>query len=107
MTLRSDRPKSVTVVKLAEVGQTDATYIRREFAEVKTTSAPKRPLVAASTDSHRICSLGELVWLVKSICELNQVGFSQWRGRIGIGGSLAASPLPHLRAYGYVPRRFG
>ena len=26
---------------------------------------------------------------------------------IGIGGSLTASPLPHHRAYGSVPRRFG
>ena len=26
---------------------------------------------------------------------------------IGIGGRLAASPLPHHRAYGSVPRRFG
>jgi len=26
---------------------------------------------------------------------------------IGIGGHLAAPPLPHHRAYGSVPRRFG
>ena len=26
---------------------------------------------------------------------------------IGIGGHLAMSPLPHHRAYGSVPRRFG
>ena len=26
---------------------------------------------------------------------------------IGIGGRLTASPLPHHRAYGSVPRRFG
>ena len=29
------------------------------------------------------------------------------RVRFGIGGRLAASPLPHHRAYGSVPRRFG
>ena len=28
------------------------------------------------------------------------------RPKIGIGGRLAASPLPHHRAYGSVPRRF-
>ena len=31
--------------------------------------------------------------------------FSFW-GLIGIGGRLAAPPLPHHRAYGSVPRRF-
>ena len=29
------------------------------------------------------------------------------KGEIGIGGSLSASLLPHHRAYGSVPRRFG
>jgi hypothetical protein len=29
------------------------------------------------------------------------------RPSIGIGGRLAAPPLPHHRAYGSVPRRFG
>jgi len=28
------------------------------------------------------------------------------RSMIGIGGCLSASPLPHHRAYGSVPRRF-
>src|SRR5437899_8427660 len=31
------------------------------------------------------------------------VGYGAW---IGIGGHLAAPPLPHHRAYGSVPRRF-
>ena len=36
---------------------------------------------------------------------LPRSGLVQWK-LIGIGGSLAAPPLPHHRAYGSVPRRF-
>ena len=34
------------------------------------------------------------------------IGKGPWK-LIGIGGHLAMSPLPHHRAYGSVPRRFG
>jgi hypothetical protein len=33
--------------------------------------------------------------------------FKLYEGYIGIGGSLTTSLLPHHRAYGSVPRRFG
>src|SRR5262245_13705187 len=61
---------------------------------------------------------GEVIWPNQS---LNLTGAARWfraaRSRcrgpgklavplIGIGGSLAAPPLPHHRAYGSVPRRF-
>ena len=36
-----------------------------------------------------------------------EVSFVSIAGSIGIGGHLAMPPLPHHRAYGSVPRRFG
>jgi len=61
----------------------------REDRAVSLTASPPRPPVAQ--------------------CRLPRTGWRRTRSavRIGIGGHLAMPPLPHHRAYGSVPRRFG
>ncbi len=61
---------------------------------------------------HR-AGLGELLLVDQVVLESDDaeeqvaVYVDCWHNRlIGIGGSLAAPPLPHHRAYGSVPRRF-
>ena len=58
--------------------------------------------------SHRGCRSSFLEPPARSFLRVRDqtIGKGPWK-LIGIGGHLTMSPLPHHRAYGSVPRRFG
>jgi DDE superfamily endonuclease len=80
---------------------------RKVFLIADRLQAHKTPEVLAWVEAHK--ERIEVFYLPAYAPERNPVDYlnNDMKGEvIGIGGSLAAPPLPHHRAYGSVPRRF-